>query len=335
MKTTIYDVAREANVSIATVSKVLNNSGRIGEETRGKVMEIIKKLNYQPNKMASALTGKQTYSIGLLIPDLANPFFAELARSIEDQGHQLGYHLIICSTDYNPQKEQKYVDLLKRNKADGIILASGFEQSNIIEQLINEQIPVAVVARDLPIPIVNTVSNDDFYGGYQAAKHLIDLGHKKIAVIARDVWTNRQRLDGYNKALSDANIHYEFPFEYIRESTIEWGKEMATHYLQSADPPTAIFACNDLLAIGAIQAIKEKGLKVPDDISVVGFDNTMIANIADPPLTTIAQSTKNMGKHVMDLINKEITEGITDKTRLALLPKLITRKSTKSIRTLS
>lgn len=331
MKPTIYDVAREANVSIATVSKVLNQSGRIGEETRKRVLKVIKELNYQPNMLASALTGKQTSSIGLIIPDLANPFFAELSRSIEDQGHQLGYHLIICSTDYEPQKELKYIELLKRKNVDGIILASGFEQIEIIEELVNEQMPVAVVARDLPLPLINTVSNDDFHGGYEATNHLIKLGHEKIAIIARDVWTNRVRLKGYKKALNDNNITYEYPFRYIEESTVEWGKHMTTRYLQSSDPPTAIFACNDLLALGAIQAAKAEGINVPDDLSVIGFDNTLIATIADPPLTTVAQPIKSMGKHVMDLMHKEVGEGVTDKSRLTLIPKLIVRDSTKKL----
>lgn len=331
MKVTIYDVAREANVSIATVSKVLNQSGRIGEETKQKILDIVKKMNYKPNMMATALTGKHTNSIGLLIPDLANPFFSELARSIENQGHQLGYHLIICSTDYNPEKEKEYIYLLKSKNVDGIILASGFEQVEIIEQLINEQFPVAIVARDFPHSTINTVCNDDFLGGYEATNHLIKLGHKKIAIIGREVWTNIERINGYNKALEDENIQYDFPFEYVKESNIEWGKQMASRYLQSNAPPTAIFACNDLLALGAIQAVKAEGLKVPNDISVVGFDNILVAAIADPPLTTIAQPIKSMGKHVMDLMSKEIREGITDKFRITLISKLIVRNSTQKI----
>lgn len=328
-KTTIYDVAKEAGVSIATVSKVLNNSGRISDRTRKKVLKTIEKLNYQPNIMALALAGKQTNSIGLLIPDLANPFFAELARSIEDRGHELSCSLVICSTDYDPEKELKYVKLLKRKNVDGIILASGFEKREIIEELINEQFPIAVVARDIPFStIINTVSNDDYHGGYMATKHLIDLGHKKIAIIARDVWTNRERLKGYKKALKEKNIRYEYNFEFVKESTVEWGKYIASKYFKASDPPTAIFACNDLLAAGAIQAIREEGLNVPEDVSVVGFDNTTIATILNPPLTTVAQPIKSMGKLVVDLLYNEIKKKVNVKSRLTLVPKLIVRNST-------
>jgi DNA-binding LacI/PurR family transcriptional regulator len=328
MKTTIYDVARESGVSIATVSKVINNSGRISDRTKKKVFKKIKELNYQPNMMATALTGKRTQSIGLLIPDLANPFFAELARSIEDRGHELGYNLVICSTDYNPAKEIEYIELLKRKKVDGIILASGFEQLEKIEEL-NETLPISVVARDFPSSFVNTVSFDDFHGGYKATSYLIELGHKKIAIIARDVWSNRERLRGYENAIKEHNIKYSYDLEYIKESNVEWGKFMTEKYLNSNNPPTAILACNDLLAAGAIQAVKEQGLKVPDDISVIGFDNTIISTITDPPLTTIAQPMQGMGKQVMDLMDGDIKQKITDKSRITLIPKLVIRKSTK------
>ncbi|WP_158734588.1 LacI family DNA-binding transcriptional regulator [Alteribacillus sp. YIM 98480] len=330
MKTTIYDVAKASGVSIATVSKVINNSGRIGEKTKKKVLETINELNYHPNMIATALTGKSTFSIGLLIPDLANPFFAELARSVEDRAHELGYNLVICSTDYNPAKEMKYVDLLKRKNVDGIIFASGFEQLDKIEEL-NESLPIAVVARDFPSSNVNTVSFDDYLGGFKATSHLIELGHEKIALIGRDVWSNRERKRGYEDAMHNNDLNYKFRFEYIEESNVEWGKYMAGKYMTSEDPPTAIVACNDLLASGAIQAVKEYGLSVPDDVSIVGFDNTIIATLTDPLLTTIAQPIKSMGKHVMDLMSNEIENNVTDKSRITLIPKLVTRGSTKQV----
>src|SRR5699024_7793731 len=147
MKVTIYDVAKEANVSIATVSKVINNTGRISEKTRRKVKDVMIELNYRPNMLASALMGKQTKTIGLLIPDLANPLFSELARSIEDRGQELDYNLVICNTDYDSEKENNYLALLKQKRVDGFILASGFEHLDKVEQLMEEDIPVVIVAR--------------------------------------------------------------------------------------------------------------------------------------------------------------------------------------------
>lgn len=329
MKVTIYDVAREANVSIATVSKVINNTGRIGEKTKRKVEEVMKRLDYQPNMMASALMGKQTKTIGLLIPDLANPFFSELARSIEDRAHEFGYNLVICSTDYLPEKENKYLNLLKRKNVDGFILASGFENLEKVEEMVKEKVPVAIVARDFPMFSINTVALDDFMGGYLAASHLIKLGHQKIAVIARDVWSNRERLRGFKQALEEKNIEFMSNFEYIDgPSHVEPGKKMALKYLTVDDVPTAIFACNDLLAIGAIQAVKELGKSVPDDVSIMGFDNTLIATIVEPPLTTIAQPIQNMGKEVLDLIISMINGEKKEVMRLTLLPSLVERNST-------
>ncbi|WP_144528425.1 LacI family DNA-binding transcriptional regulator [Peribacillus simplex] len=327
MKITIYDVAKEANVSIATVSKVINKNGRISEKTKRKVYRVMEELNYQPSLIASALMGKQTKTVGLFIPDLANPFFSELARSIEDRANELGYNVVICNTDYSIEKENKYISLLQQKSVDGFILASGFEKLKRVEELMNEDIPVAIVARDFPMFPVNAVAVDDFMGGFKATSYLIDLGHKDIGIIARDVWSNRERLRGYKEAM-EVNGFKIPDFKFAKDTTIAAGEEVTNEFLKSKKPPTAIFACNDLLAIGAIQAAKAQNLKVPDHLSVVGFDNTMIAGIVDPPLTTIAQPIQRMGQEVVDLMIKMI-KGEKEKARITLLPELVVRESTK------
>ncbi|MDF2684092.1 MAG: LacI family transcriptional regulator [Brevibacillus sp.] len=328
MKPTIYDVAKKAGVSIATVSKVINNTGRISEKTRKKILALMEEMEYQPSVVASALTGKSTYTIGLLIPDLANPFFSEIARSIEDRGHSLGYNIVICSTDYDPEKEAKYTSLLKQKSVDGIILASGFENHKSAKELIHQNFPIAVVAREIPSLEVDTVSIDNFLGGYQAASHLIELGHKRIAIIARDVWSNRERIRGYKQALDEANLEFDPQMEFVKDSAVESGKELAGKLLDSSTTPTAIFACNDSLAIGVIQAARQRGLSVPKNLSVVGFDDTIWAKISDPPLTTIAQPIREMGYGVMDLLIQEIKGQKHMKQRLILLPKLVERETT-------
>ncbi|MED4779671.1 LacI family DNA-binding transcriptional regulator [Brevibacillus choshinensis] len=328
MKPTIYDVAKKAGVSIATVSKVINNTGRISEKTRKKIWALMEEMEYQPSVVASALTGKSTYTIGLLIPDLANPFFSEIARSIEDRGHSLGYNIVICSTDYDPEKEAKYTSLLKQKSVDGIILASGFENHKSAKELIRQNFPIAVVAREIPSLEVDTVSIDNFLGGYQAASHLIGLGHKRIAIIARDVWSNRERIRGYKQALEEANLEFDPQMEFVTDSAVESGKELAGKLLDSSAPPSAIFACNDSLAIGVIQAARQRGMSVPKDLSVIGFDDTIWAKISDPPLTTIAQPIREMGYGVMDLLIQEIKGQKHVKQRLILLPKLVERETT-------
>ncbi|WP_213021349.1 LacI family DNA-binding transcriptional regulator [Siminovitchia terrae] len=334
MKITIYDVAEAANVSIATVSKVINNTGNISDKTRKRVKQAMKDLEYHPNILASALMGKQTKTIGLLIPDLANPFFSELARRIEDRGHELGYNLVICNTDYDGDKEDKYLQLLNQKMVDGFVLASGFEDLEKVEELIKREIPVVIVARDFPMFSVNAVAIDDFMGGYIAANHLMELGHKNIGVIARDLWSNRERLRGFNHALDEHGLKLNKNFEYIMDihdiDHIYEGREMTKKYLLEDDRPTAIFACNDLLAAGAIQEAKELGFKIPENLSVIGFDNTSIATVIDPPLTTIAQPIESMGREVMDLMVSIISGEKKEKSRVTLLPSLVKRKTTKA-----
>jgi len=333
LKPTIYDVAKEAGVSIATVSKVINQTGRISDKTRAHVNKVMERLDYQPSVVASALTGKSTYTIGLLIPDLANPFFAEIARSVEDRGSELGFNLVICNTDNEPNKGIQYISLLKQKRVDGIIIATGL-QNELMKGLTGQGIPLALIAREMPMLAVDTVLVDDYMGGYLATSHLIRLGHRRIAIIAEDLelMSSKERVRGYRYALEEAGIAAEERF--VTESelfTLEGGKEQTRKLLEQPDGPTAIFACNDLLAIGVMQAARELGVNVPNDLSVVGFDNTILATITDPPLTTVAQPIQDIGRQVIDLLVQEINRQKTSKQRIILVPNLVVRSTTKAI----
>lgn len=330
---TIYDIAREAGVSIATVSKVINQTGRISDKTRKHVQDVMKRIDYQPSVVASALTKKRTYSLGLLIPDIANPFFAELARSIEDQAHELGYSLVICSTDNDLTREERYVNVLRQKSADGIIIATGARNDAMMKQLMKYKLPVAVIAREMPLLAVDTVLVDDYLGGYLAASHLTGLGHRNIAVIAEDlaVMSSKERVRGYRKALEEAGIPYDDNLVAVSPFHVEGGKATAKELLSGANPPSAIFGCNDLLAIGVVQAARELGLRVPEDVSVVGFDNTVLATIIDPPLTSVAQPVQQMGKEIVQLITGEIDGSKPSKQRLVLLPELVVRGTTSAV----
>lgn len=329
MKPTIYDVASKAGVSIATVSKVINNTGHIGEKTREKVLQIMQELRYQPSIMASALSGKKTYTIGLFIPDLANPFFSEIARSVEDRGHELDFSIVMCSTDYNSEKEAKYISLLKQKSVDGFILASGFKNDEILKEIVNEKIPMALVAQEIPSLAVDSVAVDDFMGGYQVASYLASLGHTRIAVIAEDSRSSKERIRGYRQALEDHTLEFDESIILVSDFTVEDGKRLSAQLLDEKKPPTAIFACNDLLAIGTIQAAREKGVKIPDELSVVGFDNTILSTATDPPLTTVSQPIQEMGRQVVDLLIQEIEGQKKVKQRVVLSPELVIRDSTK------
>lgn len=328
MRPTIHDVAKKVGVSTTTVSKVFNNTGRISESTKQKILQAIDELNYRPSVMATALKGKLTSTIGLLIPDLANPFFAELSRRIEDRGHELGYNLFICSTDYDPDKEKEYISLFKNKGVDGIICASGCEDHSSIVQLLEENFPIGVVARNYDSLEIDTVTTDDFMGGYKATSYLIELGHKDIAIIAKNVQSNRVRIDGYLKAMEENGLKPRTDFEFTTAMSTENGRIIAHKYLKSSQPPTAIFALNDLLAVGAMQAAAECGLRIPEDISIIGFDNSFVASIVIPPLTSVSQPTQTLGKEIVDLIDARIKEENKEKTRILLSPKLIIRKTT-------
>ncbi|MDT8860135.1 LacI family transcriptional regulator [Alkalihalobacillus sp. MEB130] len=332
MQPTIYDVAKKAGVSIATVSKVINNNGRIGKDTRKKVLKIMEELNYHPSVLASGLTRKRTETIGVLIPDLANPFFAEITASMEERAHELGLSVVICSTNDSEEKEAKYISLLMRKKVDGCILASRFTQVSLIENMIKQGIPVALTSQDIPSLNLNTVSVDDYKGGYQATAHLASLGHKKIATIAeKNVRSSHERIKGYMDAMIEKGLAVEDTYIVEVEPTVKGGKEAAERLLTSEDPPTAIFAGNDILAIGVSQGARACQLEIPNDFSVVGFDNTLLATICDPPLTTIAQPIQQIGRQIVDVLVSEINGELDYKQRIMLPPELVVRESTKKL----
>ncbi|MBY0094598.1 LacI family DNA-binding transcriptional regulator [Priestia aryabhattai] len=281
MKPTIYSVAEEAGVSISTVSKVINQTGHISERTRQKVIEVMAQLNYHPSVVASALTGKPTKTIGLLVPDISNPFFADLARSIEDRSHERGFHVVMCNTDNDAEKEKKYLSLLIRQRIDGLIVASAFRNANLLKNMLKQDIPISVIASEIPHISVNTVTVDDYKGSYLAADYLLSLHHKKIAIITENAKSNHARLDAFRDAM---------------------------------------------------QAAKEFKIDVPQDLSVIGFDNTVLSTTITPMLTTVAQPTKEMAVNVVDLLVREMKYPAIHKEHLLLEPKLIVRKSTAPLR---
>jgi DNA-binding LacI/PurR family transcriptional regulator len=331
MKPTIYDVAREAGVSIATVSKVINKAGRISDKTRQRVYKIMDDLNYQPSVVASALTGKRTNTLGLLIPDLANPFFAEIARSIEDRAQELGYSVVMCSTDNNTNKERKYITLLRQKSIDGFIMASGVQEEKILKELIEEKVPIALVSQEITSLGIDSVTVDDFLGGYEVTQHLLKLGHKQIAVLAQDERSSRERVRGYRQALTDSELTVDESLILVADSITKDNDVRAGQLFDREERPTAIFACNDMLAISALQAARERGIIIPSELSLVGFDNTIMARIVDPPLTSVAQPIHDMGRRVVDILVSKVEDGNAMKQRIVLMPELIIRGSTHQL----
>ncbi|MED3728660.1 LacI family DNA-binding transcriptional regulator [Priestia filamentosa] len=331
MKITIRSVAEEAGVSIGTVSKVINDSGKISEKTRKKVFQAMQKLNYKPDAAAASLRGKRTKLIGLLVPDISNPFYAGIARSIEDRSHEVGLNVMLCSTDNNTEKERNYLALLTSQRVDGLVVASAFRSTVLLQETIERGIPSVLIASEIPQLSINTVTVDDYKGGYLATSHLLDLGHKDIAIISENVRSNEPRLAAYKDSMREAGIDVKPEYIMKTEATIQKGYECAKKLLLLDEKPTAIFACNDLLAAGVIQAAKELELDLPRELSVVGFDNTVLSTTTAPMLTTVSQPIKQMGAKVVDLLRQEMEESKGYKERLLMAPELIVRQSTASI----
>ncbi|PKG24736.1 LacI family DNA-binding transcriptional regulator [Niallia nealsonii] len=333
MKPTIYDVASKANVSISTVSKVLNGTGSISEKTKKRVWDVIEELNYQPSLVSSAKKAMKT--IGLLIPDVSNPFMAEITRVIEDNGRKKGFNVMICSTDNDFTKEEEYISMLKQKYVDGMIVATGLQNNRAIQELIESDMPVVMLSREVPFLPVHAVLVDDFQGGYEAAVHLSNLGHKKIFMIAENLNnpTIKQRVNGFKEGLQVSGIPFDEKSVSYSSLDLEDSKQLCLKVLENVEErPTAIFVSTELLAFGVLQAARILDIQVPNQLSLVGFDNSILAKLSNPQLTTIAQPVEEMGAKAIELLVKEITNNKEGKNkvmqRVILSPLLIIREST-------
>ena len=327
---TIREVAESAGVSYATVSHVINNTRVVSQETRERVLAAMAALNYRPNALARSLRQGKTNTIGLVLPDSANPFFAEISRGIEDEAFKKGYSVFLCNTELDMQRELFYVDVLSKKQVDGIIFVAAGDQADSLEFLRHEGLPVVMIDRDLPNVEVDAVLTDHQLGGFLATRHLIELGHKRIACIAgpSSITPSAERMTGYRKALEQAGLPYDETLVLRGDYHAQSGMEI-THAILKMDPrPTAVFASNDLMALGALRAAAEAGYSVPRDLAVIGYDDLELAKFTNPPLSTIAQPKKEIGTQAVNLLVDRITRKNRPPSRLVLAPELIVRRST-------
>jgi len=329
MRPTIYDVAQKAEVSMSTVSMVMNNKGSISDATRKKVMKVLEELQFISSRSSIVLKKRHAYTVGLLIPNLENPLFVEIARNVCQRGHELGLSVVICNTENDSEKEVKYITRLKEKNLDGLILAGGFENDAILQGLVGEGLPIVLIGQNIPSLGVDSVHVDDFLGGYQVTEHFLSLGHQTIAVFAENTRSSKERLHGYRQAINDAGLEYNESLVFVCDSTVS-SKQLAKQILGLTNRPTAIFACNDLLAVGIMQGAKERGLRVPHDLSIIGFDNTILSRSIDPPLTSVDQPIEEMGRQGIDLLIERIEGNEKTKRQVILFPKVIFRNSTKT-----
>lgn len=298
-------IAVRARVSVGTVSHVINNSAGVREEVRKRVLDAIERLGYQPSLLARGLRRNQTTILGVIIPDISNPFFPLVVRGVEDIAYQNSYRLMLCNTDNDAQKEQVYFDELRAYRMAGLIVIPSANSRLVpMAAATGGEIPVICLDRCPEGWKGDTVTVDNAEGAYQAAKYLLELGHRRIATITGQphVTSGVERLKGFKRALREAGVN--IAPEYIQEGRFDRlsGYEKGLMLLQFSPRPTAIFAANDLIALGVLGALREMGLRCPEDVSLVGFDDQEMASFTNPALTTVAQPAYQMGARAAALL---------------------------------
>ncbi len=298
-KITIKDIASLAGVSTATVSKVLSKKDKhISETTRKRILKIVDENNYTTNKIASSMITKKTYSIGLIIPDITNEFFTKLSRGVEDYASEKGYNVILCNTDNDSEKAYSYLNMLEEKMVDGIILASDCNLQNVNGKTSFRNIHIVAIDRDVSeLSLKKRVGINNIKGAYKATDYIVSRGLKKILHLTGDkvYQVTNQRISGYKKALNENNIVYDDNFVRAGSYTIDWGYNGIIRALDESLEFDSVFCGNDLIAVGVIRALKERNIKIPEDISVVGFDDVFLSSLITPPLTTIRQPMYDIG----------------------------------------
>jgi LacI family transcriptional regulator, repressor for deo operon, udp, cdd, tsx, nupC, and nupG len=324
----IKDVAKLANVSTATVSRVLRNADNVTEETRKRVLEAIEKLNYQPNVLGRYLRRMETETVLVVVPDITNPFFSKVLRGIESVAIQNGYQVLLGDTQNNVRLEEEYLNLLRQKQVDGTIFLTARISRELIEEM-SRQFPVVLACEYFEGAKIPTVSIDNISSARKATEHLIKLGHRRIAHLSgpMNIILSRDRLRGYQQAMMQYELDIDPVLIQEGDFTYELGYNLTLKLLALEKPPTAIFAANDEMAIGAIKAIRKLSLRVPDDIAVVGFDDIKIASIFEPNLTTISQPMFEIGEKAMNLLLQLIEGNELDKRQFVLEDTLIIRDS--------
>jgi len=324
---TIREVARRAGVSPITVSRVINNDSYVSADTRQRVEAAIAELNYIPNSLGPSLRSKRTNTLALVISNITNPFWTTVARGVEDAANKHGYHVIIGNTDDLPAKQEEYLIFLLKKQVDGFLLVPASTRS--LDTLHKQRVPFVVLDRRITDAQVDVVRGDSEGGAYALTRHLLELGHKRIAVISgpQHVSTAIDRVAGYLRALDEAGLsalQQVYWGIYDQPS----GSELAHEALLSQPRPTAIFACNNFIAIGVMRALRTAGIRVPEDISVVAFDDLPEAITIDPFFTVAAQPAYEMGQQATALLLSRLAGSDTSEPQDIVLPiEIIVRKS--------
>ena len=327
---TIRDVAARAGVSSTTVSHVINKTRPVSDILRTRVEAAMAELGFQPNALARSLRRKRTHTLGMIVPDSANPFFAEVGRGIEDTSFASGYSIILCNSDGDRNRELLYLDLLVQKQVDGVLLVPTGNHAELAAHLRTRNIPVVVIDRDVSDAPIDRAYIDNVAGGCVATRHLLDLGHRRIGYIGGPPHLSPVpgRGAGYLRALEEAGIPIDDRLIVAGSFQDVGGYEGTQSLLALPDRPTAIFAGNDLMAIGALAAARDANIAVPAELSIVGFDDIHLAGYINPPLTTIAQPKYELGVIAAELLLARLSDPDLPPQRRLLQAHLVVRHST-------
>jgi LacI family transcriptional regulator len=332
MNVTIYDVAREANVSMATVSRVVNGNPNVKPATRKKVLEVIERLGYRPNAVARGLASKKTTTVGVIIPDISSTFFAELARGIEDIATMYKYNIILSNSDQNKEKELHLLNTMLGKQVDGIVFMGGNITPEHVDEFEKSPVPIVLagsIEESAKIPSVNINYEQ---AAYDAVLSFIEKGHKQIGIAIgplHEPINEAKKLAGYKRALSEAGIEYKEELVAEGDYTYDSGIEAFEKLMEASVKPTAIFAGSDEMALGVVHGAEDKGFSVPNDVEVISSDNTRLALMVRPQLTSVVQPLYDIGAVAMRLLTKYMNKEKVTENIVVLPHRIEYRDSTK------
>ncbi|WP_337951008.1 LacI family DNA-binding transcriptional regulator [Paenibacillus sp. HWE-109] len=334
---TVYDIAREANVSVATVSRVLNDTAPVRTSTRQKIMAIIEKHNFQPNVLARSLVNKKTGMIGVLFPDSSNMFFPEVFGGAERAAQKLGYTLFLCNTFSDCSRESEYLNSLCERQVEGLLFMGGRINSRhcpdaLVQEVVHIQkkIPIVLINGSLPGHPCHRVKTDEYLGTQLVMQHLIDRGHRCIGFIGgtAETTTTVEKLQAYKRTLLANSLSYRQDWVRLGDFSMACGRKQMDQFMMMPERPTAFLCINDYVAIGAMKAAISRGLRIPEDIAIAGFDDTQLASAMNPELTTVSQHSEQLGRQAMLILSKLIQKEKVKKLTI-LEPTLLIRQSTQ------
>jgi DNA-binding LacI/PurR family transcriptional regulator len=333
-KTTIYDIAKKLDITAATVSRALNNNPKISESTRKLVLETAAKMNYKQNRLAQSLRSGKSNNVGVIVPRIDSNFFASVIRGIEEELHPQGYHVIICQTHEDEKREIENITTLLNAQVDGILMSISNvskENDHVIKNVVDKNVPLIFFDRKKKMDGVSSVTINDFEGGYLATKNLIEQGCTRIAHLTGDqsleIFENRN--NGFKKALADNGLVLNDNYVFQTKSNVDAGRQAVERLLSLNPPPDGIFSSSDFAALGAIQELRERGVKIPEEFCVFGFGNEPFTRFMELSISSVDQSPLEMGKMAAKVFLEQInnTDNIKIEKKVVLTPELHIRKS--------